>query len=372
MAKAVYVGVDTKARKMKKAYIGIGGKARKVKKMYIGDSSGKARLCYSAELELAGTPTALVPPRCGAQATTVGNYAVFVGGYGNNYKCLRNVDAYSASLTKSRPAVTNILMYDHAAATIGNYALFASGAERFINGWYNEFENQLNIYDASLTHIVGVTTLSKERRGIGAATVGNYALFAGGTISNNDDSNGLLPTVDGFDTSLTLTRVTALSTARAHTKGTSVGKYAIFAGGSGMTTVDVYNASLTRTTATALKSAANIDAAATIGNYAIFVGDSATADIYDASLTRTNATILSTARTGLAAATVGDYAVFNGHGIADYCDASLTRSTMDTSQQGQARYDMASTTVGGYALFAGGRSGSGFNTFYDCVEAYTA
>ena len=41
MAKAVYVGVGSKARKMKKAYIGIGGKARKVKKMYIGDSSGK-------------------------------------------------------------------------------------------------------------------------------------------------------------------------------------------------------------------------------------------------------------------------------------------------------------------------------------------
>ena len=35
MAKAVYVGVGSKARKMKKAYIGIGGKARKVKKMYI-------------------------------------------------------------------------------------------------------------------------------------------------------------------------------------------------------------------------------------------------------------------------------------------------------------------------------------------------
>ena len=51
MAKAVYVGVDSKARKMKKAYIGIGGTARKVKKMYIGDSSGKARLCYSAEAD---------------------------------------------------------------------------------------------------------------------------------------------------------------------------------------------------------------------------------------------------------------------------------------------------------------------------------
>ena len=62
MAKAVYVGVGSKARKMKKAYIGIGGKARKVKKMYIG-VGGKARLCYSAELEKVGMATALSTTR---------------------------------------------------------------------------------------------------------------------------------------------------------------------------------------------------------------------------------------------------------------------------------------------------------------------
>ena len=58
MAKAVYVGVGSKARKMKKAYVGIGGKARKVKKMYIG-IGGKARLCYSAEADKFGTATPL-------------------------------------------------------------------------------------------------------------------------------------------------------------------------------------------------------------------------------------------------------------------------------------------------------------------------
>ena len=58
MAKAVYVGVGSKAHNMKKAYIGVGGKARKVKKMYIG-VGGKARLCYSAELEKVGMATAL-------------------------------------------------------------------------------------------------------------------------------------------------------------------------------------------------------------------------------------------------------------------------------------------------------------------------
>lgn len=79
MAKAVYVGVDSKARKMKKAYIGIGGTARKVKKMYIG-VGGKARLCYSAEADKFGTATPLSKYRIFLAGTTVGGYALFGGG----------------------------------------------------------------------------------------------------------------------------------------------------------------------------------------------------------------------------------------------------------------------------------------------------
>ena len=152
-------------------------------------------------------------------------------------------------------------------------------------------------------------------------------------------------------------------------KGASVGNYALFAGGkagSFCTTVDAYNASLTRTTATALSSEENNSAAATVGNHAIFVGNTASADIYDASLTKTSAAILSTARTGLAATTVGDYAIFSGGGVADFCDASLTRSSIGTSMTG---YDMGAATIGDYALFAGGHSG---DTNYDSVEVYTA
>lgn len=70
MAKAVYVGVGSKARKMKKAYIGIGGTARKVKKMYIG-VGGKARLCYSAEADKFGTATPLSKYRIFLAGTTV-------------------------------------------------------------------------------------------------------------------------------------------------------------------------------------------------------------------------------------------------------------------------------------------------------------
>lgn len=50
MGKRVYIGVDNKARKVKKMYIGIDGVARKVKKAYIG-VDGVAQLLYSSTFD---------------------------------------------------------------------------------------------------------------------------------------------------------------------------------------------------------------------------------------------------------------------------------------------------------------------------------
>lgn len=375
MAKAVYVGVDSKARKMKKAYIGISGTARKVKKMYIGDSSGKARLCYSAELDRHGMAAALSVARYDIRTATVGNYALFAGGFTSKstfgYRVSSSVDAYNASLTKSTPTELSCKRCGHAAASVGGYALFAGGASAYnMLGYYSDIVGSVDAYNASLTrsaaHVFGNTAA------IGGAAVGNYALFAGGTTDAQINDDNVTSGVLAYDPSLTFTTAPDLSVARADVKGASVGNYALFAGGkasSKCTTVDAYNASLTRTTATALSSTANNDAAATVGNHAIFVGNTASADIYDASLTRTSAAILSTARSGLAATTVGDYAIFSGSGVADCCDSSLTRSTISTSMTG---YDMGAVTIGDYALFAGGHSGNNSDTTYDSVEVYTA
>ncbi len=375
MAKAVYVGVGSKARKMKKAYIGIGGKARKVKKMYIGDSSGKARLCYSAELEKVGMAAALSTARYDMRAATVGKYALFAGGYISKfiwgYVVSSSVDAYNTSLTKSTPTELSCKRGGHAAASVGGYALFAGGASsRNWGGNYGDIVSSVDAYDASLTrsaaHVMGAAVE------IGGVAVGNYALFAGGAASMPINKDNVTSDVLAYDSSLTFTTAPRLSVARANVKGASAGNYALFAGGkadSFCTTVDAYNASLTRTTATALSSAENNSAAATVGNHAIFVGNTASADIYDASLTKTSAAILSTARTGLAATTVGDYAIFSGGGVADFCDASLTRSSIGTSMTG---YDMGAATIGDYALFAGGQSGEKSGTAYDSVEVYTA
>lgn len=51
MAKEIYVGVNDKARKVKKAYVGINGVAHKVLKVYVGDGNNKARLCWVSECQ---------------------------------------------------------------------------------------------------------------------------------------------------------------------------------------------------------------------------------------------------------------------------------------------------------------------------------
>ena len=378
MAKAVYVGVGSKARKMKKAYIGIGGKARKVKKMYIGDSSGKARLCYSAELDRYGMAAALSTARYGVRTATVGNYALFAGGLKPDLTSTKTVDAYNTSLTKSTPAEMEYGRCYHAAASIGGYALFTCGQEK-TNG-HEIFVGTTEVYNASLTRssVLGMSDHDiGGRLNMGAAVVGKYALFAGGMADGWGNASAK---VDVYDTSLTHTMATNLTgIPREHVRGASVGNYALFAGGQQFEKksnvlwevfmVDAYDASLTKTRASNLGSNKNRDAAATVGNHAVFVGSPDSADIYDASLTRTSAAILSTARTGLAATTVGNYAIFSEGGVADVCDASLTRSSIDTSMTG---YDMGAATIGDYALFAGGHSGEKSDTAYDSVEVYTA
>ena len=47
MAKNIFTGVNSVARKVPKAYIGVSGVARKIKKAYIGDANGKARLFFA-------------------------------------------------------------------------------------------------------------------------------------------------------------------------------------------------------------------------------------------------------------------------------------------------------------------------------------
>ena len=71
-----------------------------------------------------GNATQLSKARYGLAATTVGNYALFGGGY--VYSSV--VDAYNESLTQTIPTALSQVRKSLAATTIGNYALFGGGA----------------------------------------------------------------------------------------------------------------------------------------------------------------------------------------------------------------------------------------------------
>ena len=382
MAKAVYVGVGSKARKMKKAYVGIGGKARKVKKMYIGDSSGKARLCYSAELKKVGTATALGMPCQVLAAASVGDYALFAGRY-QSFMMMGSplpIDAYDTSLTKSSPTDWSAERKNCGAASIGNHALFAGGGDE--RG--NKVQSSVDAYDTSLTRS-SAPALTGPRRVVGAAIAGDHALFAGG-VNGSGDTTSYYKTVDAYSASLTRTSVDTMSSGNKYSlKGTTVNKYALFAEEVRDSRVEAYSPSLTRVTVSPLsRSSPAYIAATAVGNYAIFSGSCLTADVYDGSLTKTTASILNRGRSSMAAVTVGDYALFAGGYSStdtqpnyedtddvDACDSSLTRTTA-AALSVKVSY-LVAATVGDYALFAGGYMNRTSNSGYsDTVDVYTA
>ena len=279
MAKAVYVGVNSKARKMKKAYIGISGKARKVKKMYIG-VGGKARLCYSAEADKFGTATPLSKYRSLLAGTTVGGYALFGGGgYDSDARKGEAImDAYNASLTRTTATPLVDEIWACAGGSVGGYAVFGGGCDMNTDTSHIEpigGTGVVQTYDSSLTSSKAAP-LSCPRAVHSAATIGNHLLFAGGY---NSTTGKYLSTVESYDASLTRSTAVELSSAKNGLASATVGEYAMFAGGykgksdaAYVATVDAYNTALTKTTMPDLSVGRYGLASAVIGDYALFAG----------------------------------------------------------------------------------------------------
>ena len=109
-------------------------------------------------------------------ATTVGNYALFGGGWGSGNAKFSTVDAYNTSLTRTTPTALSVERGASAATTVGNYALFGGG-------YGSDPLSTVDAYDTSLTRTTP-TALSVARSYFAATTVGNYALFGGGRDSH--------------------------------------------------------------------------------------------------------------------------------------------------------------------------------------------
>jgi len=254
----------------RKAYLTVGGVHRKVKKAYL-TVGGVHKKCFSGgELAYYGKLTPLSQARALGAATTVGNYALFGGGYYDASTYTAVVDAYDMSLSRTTPTGLNYDGESLVAATVGGYALFSCLERDF-------YSSPVIAYDTSLTRTFP-SKLNKCREELAATTVGGYALFGGGCMMPSGTySMTYLAVVDAYNISLTRTTPTELSEGRAYIAATTVGDYALFGGGYGgpkYSVVDAYDTSLTRTTPTALSEKKHYMAATTLGDYALFGGGS--------------------------------------------------------------------------------------------------
>lgn len=261
-----------------------------------------------------------------------------------------------------------------AATTVGNYALFGGGGSRLSSESSSNATSTVNAYDLSLT-MSSATSLSSSRSFLAATSIGGYAIFAGGSESSK---------ADGYDTSLTRISLTNLSEGKDRLAATTVGNYALFSPGRATGDeesyitykLDAYDSSLTLTSKNWLNGCSANMAATTVGNCALFAGRKTNSvDVFDSSLTQTSATNLTQMRESLGAASVGDYALFGGglysstyYSYVDSYNSSLTKSSVEPLSV--ARRNLVGASLGDFALFAGG--GTSYSSSYATTDSYDA
>ena len=186
----------------------------------------------------------------------------------------------------------------------------------------------------------------------------NYTIAAGG-ITNVQNNNLTLSTaVDAYNSSLTRTACTALTTAKySSTAGFGMGcgrscgnsTYAIIAGGvtgtsatstTRSSTVEAYNTSLTKTTGTALTTAISDYGAENTGDYCVIIGGATssaavnTITTYDKALTKNSTDVdnMSTARANCPTTIFNDYLVIAG-GIS----SPMNKNTLDADSASELK-----------------------------------
>ncbi len=386
MAKSLYIGVDGKARKVKAMWIGVNGVARKVKAGFIGVAN-VARQFFSSEKNVVHNRITnnLTYGRVRLAAASTGNYALFAGGQGTSYSSgtigkygfYDQVDAYNTSLSRSSATVLSVPRYYLASASNNGQAFFASGVKAYGSGDKTTCTNA-EAYDNSLT-MKTLDSTNNDSQELASATVGNYVLFAGGYNDNGTRRNQ----VTAYSTSLTKFTPDTMQDAKSQNAGASVGNYAIISSDYYSNTYDFYNHSLTHTYR-AISMSSTDTSATSLGSYAIFFNSSRSSEkqirTFDSSLTSTTSLLeLSEGRTKGSATTVNGLAFFFGgtsssaylsSSMVDCYDESLTKREVPSLTT--PRLYTAATSVGNFALCAGGSS-SGWGGSFEIqgsIETY--
>ena len=262
MAKKIYVGVNSAARRVKKAYVGVNGLARRLKKAYIG-IGGVARPCFSTEPEYWGeTSQPLATPQ-GCEASSSNTYAIF-GGNGDADSVASKVTAYDKSLVRSLAEDFTYGRYNHMAAGIGEYVIFAGGMSS------KKYYRPVEVYNGSLTKVAAADLYDTPYNGAGAKGK-NHAFIIGGYYGGTADAYDVSLTHKTFNRGLEWPNTVDIA-------ATSLGDYVIYGGGcKGSTTTRqdemcAVNSSLTVTNIYSLSQGRWSLAAAKAGDYALFGG----------------------------------------------------------------------------------------------------
>ena len=133
--------------------------------------------------------------------TVIDNIYLFAGGGSSSVGNTSVIDVYN-SLIKTDSLSLSVARYDLTGVVIDEYIIFAGGASRTgTNPVVTNASDVVDVFNKQLISISGYY-LSSAKGGLASASLGNYALFAGGTRTTNDgyDSDGYYSsnTVDVF------------------------------------------------------------------------------------------------------------------------------------------------------------------------------
>ncbi|WP_424101162.1 LamG-like jellyroll fold domain-containing protein [Moorena producens] len=335
-------------------------------------------------------------------ATTVGNLVIFAGGSNDDNENTDIVDVFeyqNGTLVRKEHNLKLSEKRDGSAATtVGNFAIFAGG---FYKNILSDTVDVFEYKDGTLVRKELNLKLSEERTLLVATTVGNLAIFAGGNTLQTSNASDAVDVFEYKDGTLVEKPLDLkLSQRRYDLAATTVGSLAIFAAGeyggfdpSYSDAVDVFeyrNGNLVEKQGhnLTLSVARRSLAATTVGNLAIFAGgydgnsDVDTVDVFEyqnGTLVKHEHNLeLSVARSSLAATTVGNLAIFAGGrsdggsyvdtvDVFEYQNGTLVKKDIDLTLSEKGNL-LAATTVGNLAIFAGGINYDGYS---DAVDVFS-
>lgn len=346
------------------AYIGVNGKAKSIAKVYVGNSNDKAELIWGPRgpNHYSKNVDDLSVPRYALNGNEFGNYALFAGGVTNSSSPTEPpvesnaVDAYDKELTRTTATSLRVGRHTMASANNDDYAIFAGGVGH---------SAVVDAYNVLLTRKTP-TKLSVGRSSSAACGCASYIVVAGGNTTD-----GYSKVVDAYNSRLSRTSPTELSEAKSNLVGVSTDSefgygHILFAGGYSnsnyVSTVEVYSYRLTKqNNAAPLSDAKAGCVAANIRKYAIIAGGgglsrSNTVDVYNDDLIKTSVTPLTSTSTNMVATALhNEYALFCGFANSKYfIDAYDHNLTKVSVKFGATRTSIAAASIGKYSLFAGG------------------